>query len=236
MRFASRVQLRSFRLILVALTPRRPAHTHRSPTILHRTRSRTGSRKTALCLGLVFLGSTLGCAGPSRQSLEERRIATERLMEAQAVYLPPEDRDSCVGIVIRLSADESRSGLAADAQTPLISAGEARAALQDSGYLECAQRFEDGRVRRGLGPESVVLRFGYGVDPEGRVCAAVEHDRPEVLDPRAASLVEEAARCAKDGLFRAQFPRDRVDGKDRVILVARLALTSRVETATVGAQ
>lgn len=172
----------------------------------------------------ALLGLTVACAGPSREALEAQRAATERLRSAHAVHLPPDDRDSCVGITIRLSDRSATSEAERVRLATRVTAEEVSVALSESGLARCTARFDDERSALGLGPEPGYVELGYGVDPEGRVCAVVQHERPDLLDPRADALASAAAQCAKDALFRARFPSERVEGLERVVLLARLPL------------
>lgn len=175
-----------------------------------------------LCLLLAAGGAA--CVGPSKAEQREARVVTERLMEAAAVYLPPDERASCVGRTVRLTepgpaAAEERAALASR-----LSDEEVSARLDAAGWTDCRRGFTSSRASEGYLPEPVVLSLGYGVDPEGRVCAVVEQARPDLVDPRSIPLVDEAARCAKDALFRARFPTGLVEGSDRVVKTVELHL------------
>lgn len=173
----------------------------------------------------------VACVGPSAAERREQAVVTRRLMEAQAVHLPPEGRASCVGITTRLTeggpaAERERRALAGR-----LSDDEVAAALRGARLDACPRRFEAARVARGLGPEPVVLVLGYGIDAAGRVCAVVEQTREALLDPAAAPLAEAAARCAKEALFAAQFPAGRVDGDARIVRLVRVPLSASASTA-----
>lgn len=183
--------------------------------------------RSVLLTGFTFCS----CAGPSAEDVERERVTVKRIMEAQSVYLPPEGRDSCVGRAVRLTG----GGRFAEKErlSERVTDAEVELALQGVDLLQCSRNFESDRMKLGFGPEPGTLRLGYAIDPAGLVCAVVEHDRLEPLDPRVAPLLEAVARCGKDALFRAQFPAGRVEGKDRIIRFVRVPL-NLTETSTRG--
>lgn len=174
--------------------------------------------------GLALAG-LLGasCAGPSRGQLEERAAEARRLTHAHAVYMPPAEVESCVGVVLRLSeetpgSEEERLRLEAR-----LTDEEAARALQLAGLEACGQSWGDALREAGLTPEPLQLRMAYGVDPNGRVCAVVQRTRPEPLDPSAAAFLDGAVDCMKEAVLRARFPAGRVEDRERVVRFAVLA-------------
>lgn len=169
-------------------------------------------------LGLLLAA----CAGPSAEQKRETEMVTRRLMDAAAVHLPPGGRASCVGRAVRLTEPGAEGEREASAQG--LDDETARAVLTAAGWGGCAERYEEARALEGLMPEVLTLDLGYGVDPEGAVCAVVEQRRAQPIDPRAAPLLESAAVCAKDVLFAARFPAGLVEGEARVVRLASLRL------------
>lgn len=149
-------------------------------------------------------------------------------MDAQAVYLPPDGRDSCVGVTVRLTegpAPESNPETLGDRITDV----EVQAGLDKVSISTCVADFNDARMSLGLGPEPGALALGFAIDPDGLVCAVVEQERMMPLNPGAMSLIDDAARCAKTALFRARFPAGRVKDKERIVLMTYLSLMTEEE-------
>lgn len=180
----------------------------------------------------AFLLLLTGCVGPSRVEMDERMAEAKRIQAAGAVHMPPAGVDSCVGVVVRLTEEgaEAERNLLIDR----IKESEVQAALQKAGAFRCAEAFRQAALEQGLTSEPLRVKAGYGIDPAGRVCCVVEKGRMEPLDPAAAPLLEEAADCLKNALFRAQFPAGRLLDKERLVRFSSVDLTpvETVRTAT----
>lgn len=177
--------------------------------------------------GLILLVAGVGCVGPSRAEMDERMAEAKRIQAAGAVHMPPAGVESCVGVTVRLTEDNAEAERAQ--LLGRISEAEVQATLQKAGAPRCAEAFRQAALEQGLTSEPLRVKAGYGVGPDGRVCCVVEKGRMEPLDPAAAPLLEEAANCLKDALFRAQFPAGRVVDKERLVRFSSVDL-SPVET------
>ncbi len=180
---------------------------------------------------VVLVVSALGlaaCAGPSAgQRAEQDRVA-RLMMTAPAVHMPPNGVASCVGVTIRLTDPSGRAEAERKTTEVFISAAETSAAFDRSGLPGCRDAFLLGLEDGGLSPEPLHLTVGFGVDPQGKVCAVVERPRAAVIDPAAGPLVEQAAQCLKNVLFSAQLPANRVQGKVRVVRMFSLSVTPQM--------
>lgn len=170
-------------------------------------------RTVVLMSGLLFAA----CAGPSAAQREQQAQVARLMMTASAVHMPPKPVDSCVGVTVRLTDPSGKNEPERMKTEVFISGDEAEAAVQAAGLERCRRSFLMGLEDGGIGLEPLALTVGYGVDPDGRVCAVVERQRADVIDPAAAPLVQQAAGCLKNTLFAAQFPKERVQDKERVV-------------------
>lgn len=176
-------------------------------------------RPRGLVFGLALVLSA--CVGPSAAEREERQALTQRLMQAHAVHLPPADRSPCVGVTVRLTQPDVHAS--SETTAPAVTDAEADDAVGEA-LSACTARFEEARIELALGPEPNGLLLGYGVDPRGKVCAVVQAEPVDLIDPSSRPLVESAARCAKEALFGASFPAGRVEGDERAVLRVRVSL------------
>lgn len=158
---------------------------------------------------------TVACAGPSRAEIAERDAEVRRLTTAKAVHLP-KGVDSCVGVTMRLT-DPNTAPAERDLAASLVTDQEAKDVLEKAGALACREPYL-AAVREGsASPEPIQIAMTYGVDPAGKVCAVVEKQRMEPVDPGAVGLLEDGAECLKNALFRAAFPAGRAVDKTRVV-------------------
>lgn len=182
---------------------------------------------------MLAAGSLAACAGPSAAQKREQAEVAHLMMTASAVHMPPAGVDSCVGVTVRLTDPSGRAEPERKQNEDLVTAEEVAAALDAAGLARCAEAYLLGLDEGGLTPEPFALTVGYGVDPAGRVCAVVERARPDPIDPAAGPLIDGAAQCLKDTLFRAQLPAGRVEGKERVVRFYTLSVNPEVgATAT----
>ncbi len=163
-----------------------------------------------------FLFLLSACATPSASEFEARQREARQISEARAVHLPPQG-DSCVGVALRISA--TGGSAFAERITPETVAAAAEAA----GLERCRQAYQEGVAALAIPPEAVQIELGYGIGPDGKVCAVVEHQRRDPLEPAAAELFEAAAVCVKDVLFAAVLPAGKVEDRDRVVGIFRFA-------------
>lgn len=178
---------------------------------------------------LVGWALVLGaCAGPtSAQRAEQGRVA-RLMMKASAVHMPPSGVASCVGVTIRLTDPSGKAEAERKSTELFISADEARAAFETAGLSACRDTFVVGLEDAGLSPEPLHLTVGFGVDPQGKVCAIVERPRTPAIDPAAGPMVDQAAQCLKNVLFSAQLPVDRVQGKSRMVRMFSLSVNAEM--------
>jgi hypothetical protein len=163
------------------------------------------------------------CASPSRSEMQERDAEVRRLTSARAVHMP-KGVESCVGVTLRMIDPSAPAETVAerDAMTKLLTEAEIKAST--SAAEACANGFLEA-VRAGqTSAEPIQLAMSYGIDPDGRVCAVVEKERQEPIDPSAAPLLDQSAECLKEALFASQFPAGRVKEKERIVLQYRLSL------------
>lgn len=176
---------------------------------------------------IVLLSAAAACATPSQADYDAHAAEAARLMRAEAVHMPPKGTDPCVGVTARLTeakyADE-REQLASR-----ISDEEITAAIEAAGAARCREIYRGSLADAGAAFEPLAYRVGYGIDPAGKVCAIVERDRPEPIDPSADAAIDNAGTCLKNVLFAASFPTGRVEDRERVIRFYTLGVT---ETAT----
>jgi hypothetical protein len=181
---------------------------------------RSTIRNSCVLAGALALAS---CAGPSRGEIDKQNAEARLLSSAHAVHMPP-GIESCVGVTLRL-ADPNAPGDAIKQREELatrIKAEEVSAAMQAVNVDRCKDIYLEAVAEGRTSPEPMKITMHYGVDPAGKVCAAVEKQRMEPIDPAANGLLETAATCLKESLFAAQFPAGRVEDKDRVILTYNL--------------
>jgi hypothetical protein len=174
------------------------------------------SKSRAVLWIMIALG---GCATPSRSEMAERDAEVKRLTSARAVHMP-KGVESCVGVTLRLTdpaAEAERAGLAS-----LVSAEEIAAAT--AGAEACRTAYLDAVAQGLTSAEPIQLAMSYGIDPDGKVCAVVEKERAEPIDPTAGPLLDQSAECLKNALFSAQFPAGRVKEKQRIVLTYKLAM------------
>lgn len=186
-------------------------------------------RTVCLLAAALFIGA---CAGPSRAQRQEQAEVAHLMMTAAAVHMPPAGVDSCVGVTVRLT-DPSGKGEAERLElADRITDEEVAAALAGAGLGQCEEAYLLGLDEGGLSPEPLALEVGYGVDPGGRVCAVVERKRVEAIDPAAGPLMDGAATCLKDTLFRAKLPEARVEKKERVVRLFTFSVNPMAEVTT----
>jgi hypothetical protein len=183
--------------------------------------------KRAIVLPLLLVA----CAGPSRAEMDAHVEEAKRIQAAGAVHMPPAGVDSCVGITVRLTEDTPGNERERKALLDRISEAEVAAALKKAGAPRCAESFREEALAQGLTNEPLRVKAGYAIDPNGKVCAVVERSRMDPIDPAAVPLLDLAAGCLKDALFRAQFPAGRVIDQERIVRFSSVDLTM-VETVT----
>jgi hypothetical protein len=163
-----------------------------------------------------------GCAGPGRAELAAHAVEARQLASARAVFMPPAGTESCVGVTLRLSSGTPAEEAERAAFAGRFAEAEVEGAVR--GLSRCVAEYEVARAAGSLSAEPVTLRFGYGVDGEGRVCAVVEPARGALVEPALGPLLDEAARCASEALWASRFPAGRLSGKERAVLIETLRL------------
>jgi hypothetical protein len=160
-----------------------------------------------------------GCAGPSRSEMEKQDREASLLMKAHAVHMP-KDVDSCVGVTLRLTDPSAGAEAVAERASfaKVISKEEIAGVMQAGNVDRCKAIYLDAVAEGRASPEPMHIAMHYGIDPAGRVCAVVEKQRMEPIDPAANPLLEASATCLKETLFSAKFPEGRVKEKERAIL------------------
>ncbi|MBK8013996.1 MAG: hypothetical protein IPK13_21950 [Deltaproteobacteria bacterium] len=167
--------------------------------------------------GLVLSLLGASCVGPSRAEMQEREMEARRIMRAKAVHMPPKGVDPCVGVTVRLTEDNDEARAERALFASRIDDDAVNALVDAAGLDRCRAAYQEGIETGGLSPEVLLLKLGYAVDPEGRVCAVVERQREDPLDTGAIPLIEDVARCAKDVLFSVQFPKGLVKERERIV-------------------
>ncbi|MCK6545513.1 hypothetical protein L6R52_06560 [Myxococcota bacterium] len=184
-----------------------------------RDRARGG---TALALTALALAA---CVTPSRRELETQQAEVRQMASAHAVHMPPAGTDSCVGVTLRLADPAAGAETTAerDAIAARISGAEVDAALASAGLDVCRALWLDAVAAGRITAEPMLLRVDVGIDPAGKVCAVVERTRMTPVDPAATGVLEQAAGCLKDVLFRAPLPAGRVVDRERVVRTIELS-------------
>lgn len=176
--------------------------------------------RRGLIIALFFTGA---CAGPSQADLDARAAEASRIMRAQAVHMPPKGTDPCVGVTTRLTEERFEQERMQFAGR--ITDEEVKSTMEAAGAQTCRDVYTDSLSEAGVEFEALGYKVGYGVDPAGKVCAIVERDRPEPIDPAADAAIESAGTCLKNVLFKASFPAGRVEDRERVVRFYTLAVT-----------
>lgn len=171
----------------------------------------------------LLLIALASCATPSRSEIQERDAEVRRLTSAKAVHMP-KGVESCVGVTLRLLDPGAPAETVADRErlSKVVSAAEIKTATAN--VENCRNIFLDAVKAGTTSAEPIQLAMSYGIDPDGKVCAVVEKERQEPIDPSAAPLLDQSAECLKNALFASQFPSGRVKDKERIVLQYRLSL------------
>lgn len=159
----------------------------------------------------------VSCVGLSQAEMQERENEARRIMRAKAVHMPPKGVDPCVGVTVRLTEDTEEAKTERALFASRLDEDAVKTLIDAAGLERCRTVYREGVEAGGLSPEVLLLKLGYAVDPDGRVCAVVERQREDPLDSGAIPLIEDVARCAKDVLFAAQFPKGLVKDRERIV-------------------
>lgn len=175
----------------------------------------------------------VGCAGPSRAEMAEKQAEIGRMNSAHAVHMP-KGIDSCIGVTLRLLDANAAAEAVAEREerAKLVTAEEIAAAT--AGAQACRNNYLEAVAAGQTSAEPLLIALSYGIDPDGKVCAVVEKDRQEPIDPNATGLLDQSAECVKNALFAAQFPAGRVKEKERIVLTYRLAMEPTEEVKPAG--
>ena len=187
------------------------------------------SKATFFIAGWLTLG---GCVTPSQADMDARAEEARQITRARAVHMPPEGRDSCVGVTLRLTQGNPAADQELSAAASKITDAEVSAAMADAGVTTCHEVYLNGIETQGITSEPLQIKFGYGIDPDGKVCAVVEHTRADPIDPSAIPLIDSSADCLKNVLFKAKFPAGRVEEQERVVRVYELNVSPTKTTTT----